>query len=169
MDGDRLTGTHRIDALVGLAFHTHLRSVAAECGGDVAANRLDVRRELRLLRNDDDIDVDDRVAGIAHDRCGAAQQIDAVRILPCRIAVGEVTADIASAGSTENSIGDSKVNCPFHIVPIQLKNLMPVGTAIRNVMKEKNGSRTPPVTYMWWAHTVTERPAMAMVAPIRPM
>ena len=31
----------------------------------------------------------------------------------------------------ENSIGVSNVNCPFHIVPTQLKNLMPVGTAIR--------------------------------------
>ena len=35
---------------------------------------------------------------------------------------------------TENSIGVSNVNWPFHIVPIQLKNLMPVGTAIRKVM-----------------------------------
>ena len=55
------------------------------------------------------------------------------------------------------------------MVPIQLKNFTPVGTAIRNVMKEKNGSRTPPVTYMWCAHTVTDRPAIAMVAPISPM
>ena len=46
---------------------------------------------------------------------------------------------------TENSIGVSKVNWPFHIVPIQLKNLIPVGTAIRNVMNEKNGSSTAPV------------------------
>ena len=38
---------------------------------------------------------------------------------------------------TENSIGVSNVIWPFHIVPIQLKNLMPVGTAIRNVMKRE--------------------------------
>ncbi len=68
-----------------------------------------------------------------------------------------------------HSIGVSKLNDPFHMVPIQLKNFTPVGTAIRNVMKEKNGSSTPPVTYMWCAHTVTDRPAIAMVAPIRPM
>ncbi len=30
-----------------------------------------------------------------------------------------------------NSIGVSNVSWPFHIVPIQLKNLIPVGTAIR--------------------------------------
>ncbi|GAA3105902.1 hypothetical protein GCM10020254_59730 [Streptomyces goshikiensis] len=67
------------------------------------------------------------------------------------------------------SIGVSKDSEPFHMVPIQLKNFTPVGTAIRKVMKEKNGSSTPPVTYMWWAHTVTDRPAIAIVAPIRPM
>jgi hypothetical protein len=55
------------------------------------------------------------------------------------------------------------------MVPIQLKNFTPVGTAIRKVMKEKNGNNTPPVTYMWCAHTVTDRPAMAMVAATRPM
>ncbi len=63
-----------------------------------------------------------------------------------------------------NSMGDSKVSCPFHMVPIQLKNLMPVGTAIRKVMKEKNGSSTAPVAYMWCAHTVTDSAAMARVA-----
>ncbi len=54
------------------------------------------------------------------------------------------------------------------MVPTQLKNFTPVGTAIRKVMKEKNGSSTCPVTYMWCAHTVTDRPAMATVAAIRP-
>ena len=49
-------------------------------------------------------------------------------------------------------------------MPIQLKNLIPVGTAIRNVMNEKNGSRTAPVTYMWCAHTATDSAAMLIVA-----
>ena len=65
---------------------------------------------------------------------------------------------------TENSIGVSNVNWPFHIVPIQLKNLIPVGTAIRNVMKLKNGSSTAPVAYMWCAHTATDSAAMDSVA-----
>ncbi len=54
------------------------------------------------------------------------------------------------------------------MVPTQLKNFTPVGTAISSVMNEKNGSSTCPVTNMWCAHTVIDRPAMAMVAPIRP-
>ena len=70
---------------------------------------------------------------------------------------------------TENSIGDSNVSCPRHIVPIQLKNFTPVGTAMRNVMKEKNGSSTAPVAYMWCAHTAIDRAAMPMVAYTRPL
>ena len=63
-----------------------------------------------------------------------------------------------------NSIGVSKVIWPRHIVPIQLKNLIPVGTAIRNVRKLKNGSSTAPVANMWCAHTVIDSAAMASVA-----
>ena len=60
--------------------------------------------------------------------------------------------------------GVSKESFPPHIVPIQLKNFTPVGTAINIVMIAKKGNRTWPVTYMWWAHTATERAAMAIVA-----
>ena len=49
-------------------------------------------------------------------------------------------------------------------MPIQLKNFTPVGTAIRNVMNEKNGSSTAPVAYMWCAHTAIDSAAMAIVA-----
>src|SRR4029453_4835933 len=65
---------------------------------------------------------------------------------------------------TENNIGVSNVNWPFHMVPIQLKNLIPVGPAIRNVMKEKNGSSTAPVAYMWSAQTATDSAAIDSVA-----
>ena len=67
------------------------------------------------------------------------------------------------------SIGVSKVTDPRHIVPIQLKNFTPVGTAISIVMKAKNGSSTAPVTYMWWAHTATDSAAIAIVAKTRPL
>ena len=70
---------------------------------------------------------------------------------------------------TVNSIGGSNVSCPFHIVPAQLKNFTPVGIAIRKLMNEKNGSSTPPVVNMWCAHTVIDRPVIAIVAAIRPL
>src|SRR5699024_12844097 len=66
-----------------------------------------------------------------------------------------------------NNIGVAKDSCPRHIVPAQVKNLTTVGTAMRNVMNEKNGSRTAPVGNMWCAHTVIDRPPMAMVAATR--
>ncbi len=70
---------------------------------------------------------------------------------------------------TAHSMGVAMVMLPPHMVPIQLKNFTPVGTAIRNVMKEKNGRFTAPVTYMWCAHTATDRAAINRVALTRPM
>ena len=55
------------------------------------------------------------------------------------------------------------------MVPIQLKNFMPVGTAIRKLRKLKNGSSTWPVANMWCAHTLIDSAAMAMVAATRPL
>jgi hypothetical protein len=45
---------------------------------------------------------------------------------------------------------------PPQIVPIQLKNFTPVGTAMMNVISEKNDPLTAPVTNMWCAHTAME-------------
>ena len=69
----------------------------------------------------------------------------------------------------QNSMGVVNVSCPCHMVPIQLKNLMPVGTAISRLRKEKKGSSTAPVVNMWWAQTPVDRAAMAMVAKTMPL
>jgi len=61
-----------------------------------------------------------------------------------------------------------RVKGPRHSVPIQLKYFTPVGIAIRNVMNEKNGRFTEPVTNMWCAHTDTDSAPMASVANTRP-
>ena len=58
---------------------------------------------------------------------------------------------------------------PRHMVPIQLKNLIPVGTAISRDMAAKKGSSTAPVVYMWWAHTPIERIPMDSVAATMPL
>ena len=68
-----------------------------------------------------------------------------------------------------NSIGVSKLIWPRHIVPIQTKNFMPVGTAIRKLRKLKNGSSTWPVANMWCAHTLIDSAAISRVAPTRPL
>jgi len=66
-------------------------------------------------------------------------------------------------------IGVSKLSEPPHNVPIQLKNFTPVGTAIMNVMNEKNGRLTAPVTNMWCAHTAIDNAPIDRVAATRPM
>jgi len=58
---------------------------------------------------------------------------------------------------------------PPHIVPIQLTNLIPVGTAMRNVVNEKNASRMAPVANMWCAQTASDRAVMAMRAKTMPL
>ena len=54
---------------------------------------------------------------------------------------------------------------PFHSVAIQLKILMPVGTAIVNDDSMKNASTTVAVgvANMWWAQTSRPRNAIATV------
>jgi hypothetical protein len=74
-----------------------------------------------------------------------------------------------SRNPTANSIGTRKVILPPHIVPIQLKNFTPVGTAIVNVIAEKNGLSTTPVVNMWWAHTPVESAPIARVASTNPV
>ena len=55
------------------------------------------------------------------------------------------------------------------MLPIQLKNLMPVGTAMRYVRKAKKGSSTAPVANMWCAQTASESAPIARVAKTMPL
>ena len=70
--------------------------------------------------------------------------------------------------SKQNNIGVSDRILPRHIVAIQLKNLIPVGTAIRIDMAAKEGLLTTPVTNMWCAHTEKLYASMRMVASMKP-
>ena len=75
----------------------------------------------------------------------------------------------AKRNPMQNSIGVVKVSWPRHMVPIQLKNLMPVGTAMSSDSSEKKGSSTTPVVNMWCAHTPVDSAAIAMVAKTMPL
>jgi hypothetical protein len=63
-----------------------------------------------------------------------------------------------------NSIAVLSVILPRYRVPSQLNILIPVGMAMRAVMKLKNGRNTDPVVNMWCAHTVQLSRPMPMVA-----
>ena len=58
--------------------------------------------------------------------------------------------------------GVENVSWPRNRVKIQLNIFTPVGTAIRNVIRLKNGRNTAPVVNMWWAQT--EKPSAPMPA-----
>src|SRR5438309_11426248 len=67
--------------------------------------------------------------------------------------------------ATAKSIGALSSIAPPHIVAIQLKILMPLGTAIARVMT-MNGSLAEiemPVVNMWWTHTPNDRNPIATV------
>src|SRR5690625_295526 len=69
----------------------------------------------------------------------------------------------------DHNMGVSNVSFPRHMVPTQLKNFTPVGTAMSIDMIAKKGNNTAPVANMWWAHTVTDNAAIAIVAKIKPL
>jgi hypothetical protein len=68
-----------------------------------------------------------------------------------------------------NSIGESSLTDPRNMVPIQLKNLIPVGTEMSRVSTVKKGSSTAPVVYMWCAQTPIDRPPIDRVAKTMPL
>src|SRR3954469_13368659 len=67
-----------------------------------------------------------------------------------------------------NFIALGNTMLPPHMVPIQLKNFTPVGTAMSIDRPEKYASVTAPVANMWWAQTPTDSDAMASVASTSP-
>ena len=69
----------------------------------------------------------------------------------------------------QKSIGVVNLIWPRHMVPIQLKNLIPVGTAIKYDIPEKKGKSTVPVVNMWCAHTPVESAAIEIVAKTMPL
>ena len=62
------------------------------------------------------------------------------------------------------SMGVARRILPLYIVAIQLNILTPVGTEIRNVTNEKNGSSTAPVANMWCAQTLNDSAPIDSVA-----
>ena len=94
---------HGIHAFVRLALHAHARDVDAERGGHTLADAIEEWRDLRPFENDDDVHVDGLETGVAHERGGAAQQVDARRALPRRIGVGKVPPDGAARTTARQS------------------------------------------------------------------
>ena len=65
----------------------------------------------------------------------------------------------------ENRTALFRVMRPPQSVASQLKNLMPVGTAMKAVamVKNKRIQGGVPLVNMWWAHTINPSTTMAMI------
>ena len=73
---------------------------------DTVANRVDMRRQLRTLEQHGHVDARYRQSAIASDLDGSRQQVKSRRVLPRRIGIGKVTADIAKRSGAEQSVAD---------------------------------------------------------------
>ena len=64
-----------------------------------------------------------------------------------------------------NNIGVANFNRPPYMVPIQLKTLMPLGSAISMVETMNDTARIwfMPEMNMWWPHTIKPNPAIAVI------
>ena len=107
MCGNRFPATDGIDPFVGLALDADARGVDAQDRRERRAHRIDVRLDLRRLEDDGHVDVADFVAMLADQRDGAGQEIKTGRVLPARIVIRKVAADVALAGGAEDGVGDS--------------------------------------------------------------
>ncbi len=76
----------------------------AERRGEIPPHRIEIRQQLRLLRDHRHVDVRHRVAGLANRRDRAFQQLDAVGALPFRIGIGKHPADVAGAGRAKDRV-----------------------------------------------------------------
>ena len=104
--GDRLAAADRVHAFVGLALDAHRdRPATPSAPASPARIALHVRRDLRPLEHDDDVDVDDREAGLAHDRRPRAAAARGSTRPSTRIGVGKMPADVAQRGGAEHRVG----------------------------------------------------------------
>ena len=104
---DRLAAADGVDALVGLALDAD--AIDRRCRAPRPATRASRRREPRIFGRSR-ITVTSTLPTskprAATSRAAAREQIEARRVLPARIGVRKVPADVAEAGRAENRVGD---------------------------------------------------------------
>src|SRR5690606_19258528 len=106
-DGVRRNGlasSDSVDALVRLGLHAHLLDLDSEDRGEVAANGRQVGHELRALEDDRDVDVGDAPAAPGDDGDRPREQVETRDVLPARIRVREVLADVVGTGCTAHRV-----------------------------------------------------------------
>ena len=90
--------------LAGRRLHVHGVLGHAERAGERRRDRRPVRQQLRALQQHGGVDVADGQAGRRERRDDVAQQPERVGVLPLRLGVGEVRADVAQACGAEQRV-----------------------------------------------------------------
>ena len=106
MRGDGFAPADGIDAFVGLRLDAHAIDGHDERVRQSIANGGEMRRELRTLENDGRVDAGDAPAAAADDLDGAAEQVEPRRVLPLRIGIGKMLADVPGARRAEQRVGE---------------------------------------------------------------
>src|SRR6188768_1319401 len=104
MGGDGLAAADRVHTFVGFSLDADGVTVDADGGGEARSHLVDRIFDLWTLEYDGEIHIDDLVAGLAQHAHGIGEQRQAVRLLPFRIAVGEVPSNVAQTGRAENGV-----------------------------------------------------------------
>src|SRR3954451_11337808 len=96
----------RIHPLVGLSLDADAGWVDGERPGHCRSHRVDVIPDLWRLEEHGGVDVADLVTALPDERRRPGQQIEAGRVLPARIAIWKMTADVSQSDRAEHRVGD---------------------------------------------------------------
>src|SRR5579862_8345487 len=102
--GDSLAAAHGVNALVGFRLHADTIDANAEHTRERLTDGVDMSAELRRLEHHRDVDVPDFEALPGGHPHRPAQQVEAARVLPLRIGIGKVAADIAETRRAEHRV-----------------------------------------------------------------
>src|SRR4051794_6432855 len=99
--GDSFATTDEAQALVRPELDAHLAAVQPGGRCYFLAHPVAVRAEARGLAHHGRVERADCVAAVRQLVTYGRQEVDAARVLPLRVGVGEVVADVAESGSAQ--------------------------------------------------------------------
>ena len=106
MDLDAETGADVVHLLVRLALDRDASAADAHDRRKTLADQLDVRSETRAFADDRRVDIADRIARAADLLDDRLQQLRRIGVLPARVRVGKVRADVAEGRRAEERVDD---------------------------------------------------------------
>src|SRR4051812_14061148 len=104
--GDSFAAAHEAESFVRPELDADLTAVETGGCGQLLAHPVAVGTQSRRLAHDRGVDRADRVATLGELVADDGQQLDTARILPLRLGVREVVADVSERGGAEQRVHD---------------------------------------------------------------